>query len=161
MFALKLIPAWAYVAALAAIVALVQQYRVNSVEMALAGYMLEVSERDNRTMASARAEEHRRANAVRTEQEKAAHEIATAQADAAAASASVDSLRQQLAKLRTRLAHRDAAATGDRQAAKDALGVLAELLDESVRRNEVLAESLDRSRIAGHACERMYSQMHE
>lgn len=159
MPALKLIPAWAWIALAAIILAVMQQYRINSISMDFAEYRSEVDKQRAEIAEAARIEEQRRSNVARMEQEKAANEIAKAKADASTARASADSLRKQLSGLRDRLANRDAALAGERKAGRDAIGVLADLLSESVERNRILAEALDRSRIAGMMCERMYNGM--
>lgn len=159
MPSLSLIPAWAWIALAAIIAVCAQEYRINSMKAEHAEFASAMNLYMRGQAEAARIEEQRRANVARMEQEKAANEIAKAQADASTARASADSLRKQLAGLRDRLANRDAALAGERKAGRDAIGVLADLLSESVERNRILAEALDRSRIAGMTCERLYNGM--
>lgn len=155
---LKAIPLWAYIAVLAIIVASVQQYRIVSAQMELAGYRLEIAERDKRADAAARVEEQRRQSIADKEAQDAHKQQSIAESNAAAASADADSLRKQVARLlASRSATCDAIAANGSKASRSAAGVLAELLDESVRRNQVLAKEADGSRIAGQACERIYN----
>lgn len=159
MLALKLIPAWAWIA-LAAIIAVgMQQYRINSISTDFAEYRSEVDKQRAAIAEAARIEERRRQHIAEKEIEYAKTQQHIAENDAAKSSAAADSLRKQLAGLRDRLANRDAAIAGERKANSSAIGVLADLLSESVERNRVLAEALDRSRIAGMTCERMYNGM--
>lgn len=157
---IKAIPLWVYVLAVSVIVASVQQYRVVSAQMELTGYRLEIAERDKRADSAARTEEQRRQSIADKEAQDAHKQQSIAESNAAAASADADSLRKQVARLlASRSATCDAIAANGSKAAQSAAGVLAELLDESVRRNQVLAEEADRSRIAGMACQRIYEEI--
>lgn len=157
---LRSLPFWAYIALLAIIVASVQQYRIVSAQMELTGYRLEIAERDKRADAYARAEEQRRQSIADKEAHDAHKQQSIAESNAAAASADAVSLRKQVARLlASRSATCDAIAANGSKASRSAAGVLAELLDESVRRNQVLAEEADESRIAGMACQRIYEEI--
>ena len=159
MLALSNIKILFIILAICSLIVGIQQYRINSISADFDEYRSEVDKQRAAIAEAARIEEQRRANVASMEQEKAANEIAKAKADASTARAAADSMRKQLAGLRDRLANRDAALAGERKAGRDAIGVLADLLSESVERNRILAEALDRSRIAGMTCERMYNGM--
>ena len=156
---LKVIPAWAWIA-LAAIIAVgMQQYRINSIKAEHATFVANTASYLRGQAEAARIEERRRQHIADKEIEYAKTQQHIAETDAAKSRAAADSLRKQLAGLRDRLANRDAALAGERKAGRDAIGVLADLLSESVERNRILAEALDRSRIAGMTCERLYNGM--
>lgn len=152
------IPAWALILVGAIVVVCVQQIRVLSAQSELTDYRLEIAERDKRAGAFARSEEQRRQSISDKEAKDAHNQQSIAESNAAAASADADSLRKQVARLlASRAANCDAIAANGSKAAGSIAGVLAELLDESVRRNQVLAREADASRIAGQACERIYN----
>lgn len=152
------IPLWALILVGAIVIVCVQQIRFLSERSAFSDYRLEIAERDKRADAAARTEEQRRQSIADKEAEHAHNQQSIAESNAAAASADADSLRAQVARLlASRAATCDAIAANGSKAAGSIAGVLAELLDESVRRNQVLAEEADGSRIAGLACERIYN----
>lgn len=137
----------------------IQQYRINSISTDFAEYRSEVDKQRAEIADAARIEERRRQNIADKEIEYAKTQQHIAENDAAKSRDAADSLRKQLAGLHDRLANRDASLAGERKAGRDAIGVLADLLNESVERNRILAEALDRSRIAGMTCERLYNGM--
>lgn len=154
---LKAIPLWAYILTAAILAVGIQQIRVLSAQSELSDYRLEIAERDRRADAFARAEEQRRQSIADKEAQDAHKQQSIAESNAAAASADADSLRKQVARLlASRAATCDAIAANGSKAAGSIAGVLSELLDESVRRNQVLAREADASRIAGMACQRIY-----
>lgn len=156
----KALPLWAYILAAAILAVGIQQIRVLSAQSELSDYRLEIAERDRRADAAARVEEQRRQSIADKEAQDAHKQQSIAESNAAAASADADSLRKQVARLlASRSATCDAIAANGSKAAGSIAGVLAELLDESVRRNQVLAKEADRSRIAGMACQRIYEGM--
>lgn len=166
---LRMLPAWGWVAlagvVLAGLVGGVQQLRVSVVEAEaatartdLSDYRLEISERDRRADARARAEERRRQVAIDEVENDAKRKLELARDDAVAAQSAADGLQREVARLRGgRSATCSAIAEQQRQAGTDAVGVLAELFESADRRAGALAAALDRSRIAGLACERSYN----
>ncbi|ELF6209263.1 DUF2514 family protein [Pseudomonas putida] len=123
-------------------------------ENALADYRLEVSERDRRAAAQARTEEQRRQAVADEEGESARQKLELAQGRAAAAESAAGGLRGEIARLRD--GHRatcDTIASQQRQAGTSAVVVLGGLLEESDRMAGSCAAALERSRIAGLACE--------
>ena len=162
------VPAWCWWLIALVLVAGGQQYRVviadgaaadaraetSRSEKALADYRLEVSERDRRAAAQARTEEQRRQTVADEEGESARKKLELAQGRAAGAESAADGLRGEIARLRAgRSATCNTIATQQRQAGASAVVVLGGLLEESDRMAGSCAAALERSRIAGLACE--------
>ncbi|MDI3372347.1 DUF2514 family protein [Pseudomonas sp. V104_10] len=155
------VPAWCWWLIALVLVAGGQQYRVviaqgdtAAARGELADYRMEVSERDRRAAAKARTEEQRRQTVADEEGESARKKLELAQGRAAGAESAADGLRGEIARLRA--GHRatcDTIAAQQRQAGASAVVVLGGLLEESDRMAGSLAEALERSRIAGLACE--------
>nr|WP_269805916.1 DUF2514 family protein [Pseudomonas asiatica] len=144
-----------------------QQYRVvvaqgetGAARIELADYRLQVAERDRRAAAKTRTEEQRRQAAADEEGESARKKLELAQGRAATAESAADGLRGEIARLRD--GHRatcDTIAAQQRQAGTSAVVVLGGLLEESDRMAGGLATALERSRIAGLACEASYNAL--
>ena len=162
------VPAWRWWLIVLVLVAGGQQYRVliadgaaadaraetAKSDKALADYRLEVSERDRRAAAQARAEEQRRQTLADEEGESARKELELAQGRAAAAESAAGGLWDEIARLRA--GHRatcGAIATQQRKARASAVMVLGGLLEDADRMAGSCAAALERSRIAGLACE--------
>lgn len=124
----------------------------------LSNYRLQVAERDRRAAAQARTEEQRRQAVADKEGESARQKLELAQGRAAAAESAAGGLRGEIDRLRAgRAATCGAIATQQRQAGTSAIVVLGGLLEESDRMAGDLAAALERSRIAGLACESIYN----
>lgn len=166
------VPAWCWWLIVLVLVAGGQQYRVliadgaaadaraetAKSDKALADYRLEVSERDRRAAAQARAEEQRRQAVADEEGESARTKLELAQGRADAAESAAGGLRGEIARLRA--GHRatcDTIAAQQRKTGTSAVMVLGGLLEESDRMAGDLAKALERSRIAGLACESIYN----
>lgn len=155
------VPAWCWWLIALVLVAGGQQYRVMvaqgdkaTAQGELADYRLEVSERDRRAAAQARQEEQRRQAVADEEGESARQQLELAQGRAAAAESAAGGLRGEIARLRAgRAATCDTIAAQQRQAGASAVVVLGGLLEEADRMAGDLAAALERSRIAGLACE--------
>lgn len=162
------VPVWCWWLIALVLVAGGQQYRVviadaaaadaraetSRSDKALADYRLEVSERDRRAAAQARTEEQRRQAVADEEGENARQQLELAQGRADAAESAAGGLRGEIARLRAgRAATCDTIAVQQRQARTSAVVVLGGLLEESDRMAGDLATALERSRIAGLACE--------
>ncbi|WP_256805043.1 DUF2514 family protein [Pseudomonas putida] len=120
----------------------------------LADYRLLVAERDRRAAAQARTEEQRRQAVADEAGRKADEKYTDLEGRAVAAESRADGLRGEIARLRS--GHRatcDTIATQQRQARTSAVVVLGGLLEESDRMAGSCAAALERSRIAGLACE--------
>ena len=155
------VPAWCWWLIALVLVACGQQYRVlvaqgdtATARGELDDYRLQVAERDRRAAAHTRAEEQRRQAAADEEGESARKELELAKGRADDAESAADGLRGEIARLRN--GHRatcDTIAAQQRQAGTSAVVVLGGLLEESDRMAGDLATALERSRIAGLACE--------
>ncbi|WP_016711259.1 DUF2514 family protein [Pseudomonas monteilii] len=161
------VPAWCWWLIALVLVAGGQQYRVvvaqgetGAARSELADYRLEVAERDQRAAAQARTEEQRRQAVADEEGESARKKLELAQDRAAGAESAADGLRGEIARLRD--GHRatcDTIAAQQRQAGTSAVVVLGGLLEEADRMAGDLATALERSRIAGLACEAVVDRM--
>ena len=169
---LAAVPAWCWWLIALVLVAGGQQYRVvvadgaaadarveaAQSEKALADYRLEVSERDRLAAAQARTEEQRRQTVADKEGESARQKLELAQGRAAAAESAAGGLRGEIARLRAgRSATCDTIATQQRKAGTSAVVVLGGVLEEADRMAGSCAAALERSRIAGLACESIYN----
>lgn len=161
---LKAVPLWALVilALLAGLGAQEVRVRAAQSETAtarkfLSDYRAAVAEASRKAEASAREEERRRQAAVDQVEIKAKEKIDAANADADGARNAADGLQREVNRLRaSRAATCSAITAGERKARGDAFSVLADVLQESVDRNRVLADALERSRVAGKSCETAY-----
>lgn len=168
------VPAWCWWLIALALVAGGQQYRVvvadgaaagaraetAKSDKALADYRLEVSERDRRAAAQARTEEQRRQAMADEEGESARQQLEVAQGRAAAAESAAGGLRGEIARLRAgRTATCGAIAAQQRPAGTSTIVVLGGLLEDADRMAGDLATALERSRIAGLACEAVVDGM--
>lgn len=161
------VPAWCWWLIALVLVAGGQQYRVvvakgetGTARIELADYRLQVAERDRRAAAQVRTEEQRRQAAADEEGESARKKLELAKGRAAAAESAADGLRGEIARLRD--GHRatcDTIATQQRQAGTSAVVVLGGLLEEADRMAGDLSTALERSRIAGLACEAIVDRM--
>lgn len=161
------VPAWCWWLIALVLVAGGQQYRVvvaqgetGAARGELADYRLQVAERDRRAAAQARTEEQRRQSVADEEGESARKKLELAQGRAADAESAADGLRGEIARLRD--GHRatcDTIAAQQRQAGTSAVVVLGGLLEESDRMAGDLAKALERSRIAGLACEQVMDRI--
>ncbi|PLU86361.1 DUF2514 domain-containing protein [Pseudomonas plecoglossicida] len=161
------VPAWCWWLIALVLVAGGQQYRVvvaqgetGTARSELADYRLQVAERDRRAAAQARTEEQRRQAVADKEGESALQQLELAQGRAADAESAADGLRGEIARLRN--GHRatcDTIAAQQRQAGTSAVVVLGGLLEEADRMAGSCAAALERSRIAGLACEAVVDGM--
>lgn len=165
---LSAVPAWYWWLIALVVVAGGQQYRVVvaqgdvlQAKSDLSDYRLQVAERDRRVAAQARTEEQRRQTVADEEGESARKKLELAQGRAADAESAADGLRGEIARLRN--GHRatcDTISAQQRQTGASAVVVLGRLLEEADRMAGDLATALERSRIAGLACEAVISGMH-
>lgn len=111
--------------------------------------------------AAARTEEQRRQAAITRITQDAEQKIAAAQSDADSARAAAGRLQRTIDQLRhgDNRTSGDTGTTGGGAATARQCSVLANVLSESVERNQQLAAEADRSRIAGLACERAYDSV--
>ena len=155
------VPAWCWWLIALVLVAGGQQYRVVVVQgetaearTELADYRLVVAENSRRAAVQARTEEQRRQALADEEGRRADEQYTNLEGRAVAAESRAVGLRGEIARLRA--GHRatcDTIAAQQRQAGISAVVVLGGLLEESDRMAGDLATALERSRIAGLACE--------
>lgn len=158
---LAAVPAWCWWLIALVVVGCGQQYRVlvaqgetAEARTELADYRQQVAERARRAEAQARTEEQRRQTLADKEGESARQKLELAQGRAAAAEYAAGGLRGEIARLRAgRSATCDTIATQQRQAGATAVVVLGGLLEDADRMAGSCAAALERSRIAGLACE--------
>ena len=155
------VPAWYWWLIALALVAGGQQYRVvvaqgetADARTELADYRLLVAENSRRAAAQARAEEQRRQKAADEEGEHARKKLEEVTIRSAAAESAAGGLRGEIARLRAgRSATCGAIAAQQRQAGTSAVVVLGGLLEDADRMAGNCSAALERSRIAGLACE--------
>nr|WP_218584462.1 DUF2514 family protein [Pseudomonas sp. CM25] len=129
-------------------------------DKALADYRLQVAERERRAVAQARTEEQRRQAVADEAGRKADEKYTDLEGRAVAAESAAGGLRGEIDRLRA--GHRatcNTIATQQRQARTSAVVVLGGLLEESDRMAGSCAAALERSRIAGLACEAVVDRM--
>jgi len=168
------VPAWCWWLIALMLIAGGQQYRVviergaaaearaeaARSEISLADYRIEVFERDRRVAAQARTEEQRRQAVANEEGENARKKLELAEGRAAIAESAAGGLRGEIARLRDgRRATCDTIATQQRKAGTSAVVVLGGLLEDADRMAGSCAAALERSRIAGLACEAVVDGM--
>lgn len=159
------VPTWCWWLIALVLVAGGQQYRVvvaqgeiGTARGELADYRLEVSERDRRAATQARTEEQRRQAVADKEGESARQKLELAESRASAAESAAGGLRGEIARLRAgQRATCDTIAAQQRQTGTSAVVVLGGLLEDADRMAGSCAAALERSRIAGLACESIYN----
>ncbi len=130
------------------------QLKTGKAQADLSSYRLEVAERDRRAAAQARTEEQRRQQVADEEGENARKKLEAVTSRAAAAESAAGGLRGEIARLRAgRSATCSAIAAQQRPAGASAVMVLGGLLEDADRMAGSLAAALERSRVAGLACE--------
>ncbi len=132
------------------------QWQANAYGKQIAGMQRDQAQAQEQAQAAARAEEQRRQTAIEGIRTDAKDQIKLAAADAAAADATADSLRGELARIKRRAASGACAATGS-PSAESTTGVLADLLGEVEAAGRAMAAEADRRGVAGRACEGAYA----
>jgi hypothetical protein len=166
---LKLVPPWLWCVLVLALLAIAgaQQLRVGwaqgetaDARSELAGYRLEVSERDRRADARARAEEQRRQKAVDEVGNEAEGKLEVARTDAARAGDALQRLQQRYEE-----AERRSRACGDSltaqlgQAAEAGVRLRADVLGRVGEAARLYAAEADERGVAGRACEAAYDRV--
>lgn len=145
------------IAALLALLGL-QTVRVSGLKQDAADQRAKVAESIRQAELTQRNEEQRRSEAVTKEATDAQTRIAALEDDLRAARSAADSLRAAAASAASRArSHPATAATSETTA--DPIGMLTRVLNELDERAGILAETADRSRIAGDACVRSYEAL--
>lgn len=136
-----------------------QRLHVGSLNTQIATMRAEYAEASAMAERKARETEQNWQSIAEKEVQDARNQQSIAETAAADAASDADRLRAEVRRLRSRIATADATAAGRSTAEQSAFGVLADLFDESVRRNQTLAAEADSARIAGLTCERIYSEI--
>lgn len=103
-----------------------------------------------------RVVERKQQEVADTEGYKGHAELEEARRAADAARATAAGLRAEAGRIATRLATCNAGTAGERQARQDTAQLLADVLGEMEGAGRGMAETADRARAAGGACERIY-----
>lgn len=106
--------------------------------------------------ARSRAEEQRRRNEMEQVTQYAEQQLATLRADANAARRAAERLRRTVSELQRNSSSTDPRTGNTGSSGGAGSRMLADVLAESVERNQQLAAEADRRRIAGLACEKAF-----
>lgn len=136
-----------------------QRLHIGSLNEQIATMRAEYAEQSAQAQKQVRETEQKWQSIADKEVQDARNQQSIAETAATDAASDADRLRAEVRRLRSRIATADATAAGRSTAEQSAFGVLADLFDESVRRNQVLAAEADSARIAGLTCERIYSEI--
>lgn len=164
---LKLIPAWALVAAVGLLFVGLQQLRVSAAHTnaaearaSLGNYKVEVAERDRRAALSALQETNRRQSAAGEIDNDAQHQLAQAKDDADRAGDALQRLQQRVAASEQRVRQCGNTITAQLSAAADAEARMrAELFGRLGAAVQLYAGIADDNRIRGSTCEARYDSL--
>ena len=107
----------------------------------------------------ARVKEWEYQNNVDAIAQQGAKDLAQARSDADSANASIGRLQQRINRLLADTSSEDSGTTQRGKTAREALDLLANVLEKSLERNRQLAEYADRAAEAGRVCERQYDEL--
>ena len=107
----------------------------------------------------ARVKEWEYQNNVDAIAQQGAKDLAQARSDADSANASIGRLQQRINRLLADTSSEDSGTTQRGKTAREALDLLANVLEKSLERNRQLAEYADRAAEAGRVCERQYDKL--
>lgn len=138
-------------------VGVIQQYRINAMTAKHATQLQQYAQAAADAQYAARQEEQRRIEAIYEVQTNARQEIEQANAAAAAARATANRLRAEVARISQ--SARDTAVASGGKAGADALDLLADLFSRVDATAGELASAADDARIRGLACERAYQSL--
>lgn len=91
--------------------------------------------------------------------QQGAKDLAQARSDADSANASIGRLQQRINRLLADTSSEDSGTAPRGKTAREALDLLANVLEKSLERNRQLAEYADRAAEAGRVCERQYDEL--
>lgn len=104
----------------------------------------------------ARVKEWEYQNNVDAIAQQGAKDLAQARSDADSANASISRLQQRINRLLADTSSEDSGTTQRGKTAREALDLLANVLEKSLERNRQLAEYADQASSAGFTCEKAY-----
>lgn len=108
----------------------------------------------------ARVKEWEYQNNVDAIAQQGAKDLAQARSDADSANASIGRLQQRINRLLADTSSEDSGTTQRGKTAREALDLLANVLEKSLERNRQLADYADKASSAGLTCEKAYDSIH-
>lgn len=123
------------------------------------GLKQEYSDASAKATQEARVKEWEYQNNVDAIAQQGAKDLAQARSDADSANASIGRLQQRINRLLTDASSEDSGTTQRGKTAREALDLLANVLEKSLERNRQLAEYADKASSAGLTCEKAYDSI--
>lgn len=120
------------------------------------GLKQEYSDASAKATEEARVKEWEYQNNVDAIAQQGAKDLAQARSDADSANASIGRLQQRINRLLADTSSEDSGTTQRGKTAREALDLLANVLEKSLERNRQLAEYADQASSAGFTCEKAY-----
>ncbi|WAK45165.1 hypothetical protein vBKpPHS106_57 [Klebsiella phage VB_KpP_HS106] len=123
------------------------------------GLKQEYSDASAKATQEARVKEWEYQNNVDAIAQQGAKDLAQARSDADSANASIGRLQQRINRLLADTSSEDSGTTQRGKTAREALDLLANVLEKSLERNRQLAEYADQASSAGFTCEKAYDSI--
>lgn len=123
------------------------------------GLKQEYSDASAKATEEARVKEWEYQNNVDAIAQQGAKDLAQARSDADSANASIGRLQQRINRLLANTSSEDSGTTQRGKTAREALDLLANVLEKSLERNRQLAEYADQASSAGFTCEKAYDSI--
>lgn len=123
------------------------------------GLKQEYSDASAKATQEARIKEWEYQNNVDAIAQQGAKDLAQARSDADSANASIGRLQQRINRLLADTSSEDSGTTQRGKTAREALDLLANVLEKSLERNRQLAEYADKASSAGLTCEKAYDSI--
>lgn len=120
------------------------------------GLKQEYSDASAKATQEARVKEWEYQNNVDAIAQQGAKDLAQARSDADSANASISRLQQRINRLLADTSSEDSGTTQRGKTAREALDLLANVLEKSLERNRQLADYADKASSAGLTCEKAY-----
>ena len=120
------------------------------------GLKQEYSDASAKATQEARVKEWEYQNNVDAIAQQGAKDLAQARSDADSANASIGRLQQRINRLLADTSSEDSSTTQRGKTAREALDLLANVLEKSLERNRQLADYADKASSAGLTCEKAY-----
>lgn len=120
------------------------------------GLKQEYSDASAKATQEARVKEWEYQNNVDAIAQQGAKDLAQARSDADSANASIGRLQQRINRLLADTSSEDSGTTQRGKTAREALDLLANVLEKSLERNRQLADYADKASSAGSTCEKVY-----
>lgn len=123
------------------------------------GLKQEYSDASAKATQEARVKEWEYQNNVDAIAQQGAKDLAQARSDADSANASIGRLQQRINRLLADTSSEDSGTTQRGKTAREALDLLANVLEKSLERNRQLADYADQASSAGFTCEKAYDSI--